>query len=223
MLIITPYIAGIADYKTLAANMRKCGPLVTHIHRVVSSVDDQDAAFAFGEEVGDLFMKSSHVAIVPSAAGRINLANEMFRSAVRWVAGYQSAEGEIPNPPALYMDPTYRPLRAGWLDTIQTEFYMRGAPMTMGELGHDDEGAAVYTGPFVFSRNFASNSSLVNFLPPDVHYRKYMRWEFSKNPLATALIGATADSVLRPTPKPGETKAAPAKPQAAKAATTAPE
>ena len=137
---------------------------------------------------------------------------------------YPAGEGEIPNPPALYMDPSYRPLRAGWLDTVQTEFYMRGAPMTMGDLGHDEEGAVVFTGPFVFSRNFAANTSLVNFLPPNVHYRAYMRWEFSKNPLATALIGTAADSVLRPTPKPGEAKAPQSKPQAAKApATTAPE
>ena len=198
MIIVVPYIKGVADYRALAEEMNKRGPLATHLLRVVSSVEDQDEAYAFGQLVAGLFMKSSSLALTPAAPGRVNLANELFRSAVKFTANYQAGDGEIPNPPALYMDPTYRPVKSGWLDAVQTEFYLRGAPPVLGVSKPDEEGARIFQGPVVFSKNFAANSSLVNFLPPDTHYRHYMRWEFSRNHLETKLIGEDASSVLRP-------------------------
>ena len=198
MLLCTPYVSPSPfDYKAYATALRKRGNLLGHTHIVVSTVENEAEAYEFGSELSDLFLSSSFVALAAKERGPIQLANDLFRAACRRVATYKHAEGELPNPAMLYMAPDYAPTTNGWLDLIQSEYYLRQAPLVMGRFSEDN----LIVGPVVLGREFFKSSGLLPFIPDNVHYRNYLQHELASSSVSTNLIGpGSKDSVLRQTP-----------------------
>lgn len=201
MLLFTPYVKGTTDYDALAKAMKSKGTMLGHVHRVISTKEDEDAAYAFGVEVSDLFLKSSSSTLAPAARTPRQLANDMFRAAVSFVAGYKGGEGEVPEPPLLYLDPTYRPVKTGWLDAIQANFYLQKTPVIMGRSIVQPDKSKRFDGPLVVSKEFQRISGLIGFIPNHEHWRQYLRWELTHNGRETTLIGEGGESVLKPQPK----------------------
>jgi len=198
MLIATPFVPGLTDYTLYAADLRKKGLLLNHIHVVVCRPEDEDEAYRFGSGLSDVFLRSVTKVLSPGERNRITLANELFRAAVKFCSAYRPQEGEMPDPAVLYMDPNYRPTKTGWADTLQATYYLKKAPMTMGRWKLDAEDAKIFEGPMILSRNFPKQSGLLDFLPPNVHYRMYLKHELGKAAVETELIGAgSQDAVLK--------------------------
>lgn len=202
MLLITPFVPGLTNYETYAADLKKRGSLVNHVHRVISRVEDEEEAYRFGTDLADLFLKSSFQGLPPAERTKSQLSNELFRAAARFAASYKAGEGEVPDPAALYMDPAFRPQKNGWLDSIQAEYYLKQAPPVFAaKTKANDEGAKIFLGPLVVSKTFAGSSALLDFIPANQHWRNYLRWELTKDAQETDLIGTgSAESVLKQPP-----------------------
>lgn len=193
MILAIPYFPGLTDYEQLAATLRKRGQLGGHVLKVISRVEDEADAYAFGDSIGSLFLKATFHGIETQDRTMIQLSNDFFKAACRIVYSYAPEPGELVDPALLYLDPNYRPVKNGWLDTIQTAFYVNREPPVFGTF--EDE---LVVGPVVITKNFVRKSALVDFLPPDTQWRLYLRWELAKEAQETELIGNSAESVLKP-------------------------
>jgi hypothetical protein len=107
----------------------------------------------------------------------------------------------------LYMSPDYRPNEQGWLDQIQSEYYLKRAPLVFGKF--EPNGPKILQGPAVFRKDFYQKSGLLSFVPPDIHWRTYLQHEILTNAVETTLIGHGKTCVLqgraRKKPKPTPT------------------
>ena len=200
MLLATPFVPEITDYKNLATRLKEKGNLLNHVHLIICEPEHEAEAYAWGEDVTDLFLKTSIKVLAPDQRTNAQRANDLFRSAVQFAASYQPAIGEVTDPALLYLDPTYRPSTPGWLDKIQADYYFNKAPMTYGQSTQDDEGAKIFQGPLVVSKEFGPASGLLDFVPTNIHYRTHLKWEFTKGSVESSLIGTGSSSVLRPQP-----------------------
>lgn len=200
MILSLSFVPGLTDYKTLAAELKKRGSLGNHVLLVVSEPEHEEEAYQFGTDIADLFLKAVFKALPPAERRKAQLANDLFRASVRFVQTYKHGEGEIPDPALLYLDPTYRPTKTGWVDAIQSEYYLMQAPHIFGVASRDSEGAKIFNGPLVISKEYGPSSGLLDFIPENVHWRTHLRWELSKNSYETKLIGPGADSVLKTLP-----------------------
>ncbi len=196
MILATPFIPEITDYADYASVIRKKGKLLAHTHLIVSRPEDEEAAYEFGEKMSDLFLKS-HTAIIAADQRNGNqLAVDLFRAATKFCHEYVHGEGELAEPAMLYMDPSYRPLENGWLDRIQSAYYLKRAPLVFGRFTKEEQ--KILIGPVVLNKAFHKSSGLLPFVPPNTHYRTYMQHEFRQNAVETFLIGpGSQDSVLR--------------------------
>jgi len=197
MVICIPFHPNLTDYRQLAAELKKRGNLSNHVLLVISEAEHEDEAYQFGTEVADLFLKSLSKTLPAVERRKAQLANDLFITAARFVYRYKAQDDEIPDPALLYFDPTFRPTKSGWLDAIQSEYYLMQAPQIFGAATVDTEGAKIFNGPLVISKEFAPNSGLLDFIPENVHWRTHLRWELTKNSRETRLIGPGAESVLK--------------------------
>ena len=201
MIISLAFIPGLTDYKALAADLKKRGNLSNHVLLVISEPEHEEEAYQFGTDIADLFFRSVFKALPPAERRKAQLANDLFRASVRFVQTYKHGEGEVPEPALLYFDPTYRPVKTGWLDAIQSEYYLMQAPAIFGTASTDDEGAKIFNGPLVISKEYGTASGLLDFIPENAHWRTHLRWELTKNSRETRLIGQGSESVLKPLPQ----------------------
>jgi len=197
MILAVQFIPGLTDYKALAAEFKKRGNLSNHVLLVLSEAEHEEEAYQFGTEIVDLFGHSVFKALPIMERRKAQLANDLFRHAVWFTMRYKPEDGEIADPALLYFDPTYRPSKTGWLDAIQSEYYLMRAPYAFGSSKPDVEGARIFNGPMVVSKEYGPTSGLLDFIPENVHWRNHLRWEFSKNSRETRLIGQGAESVLK--------------------------
>lgn len=197
MILSIPYFPSLTDYKTLANDLRKRGQLLNHSLVVICHPDDEAEAYAFGQDISDLFLRSATVALPPSDRPKFGLSNDFFRAAVRYVESYKPQSGELADPALLYFDPAYRPTKNTWLDSLQADYYLKNAPMIFGNSKADEENARIFNGPLIISKTFYKASGLINYIPHEAHWRKYLKWELTKNSVETELIGTRPDSVLR--------------------------
>jgi hypothetical protein len=193
MILFTPYFPGVTNYKTLAADMRRKGGLYTHSHRIITRPCDEEEAYEFGLEVSDMFGLSTHEVLPEMPRTGFRLSNDMFRAAVNHVATCK----DEPNPILLYMDPTYRPLQSRWMDTIQSQYYLMKAPRVFGRSDPLEDGSRMFRGPLVIARDLLANSPLVGFIPDNILWREYCRWDLCKSYEETDLIGPGRESVLQ--------------------------
>lgn len=195
MILAIPYFPGLTDYEQLAATLKKRGQLGGHVLKVISRIEDEADAYAFGDSISSLFLKATFHGLETTERTMIQLSNDFFKAACRIVYSYAAEAGEVPNPALLYLDPTYRPSKNGWLDTLQTAFYVHREPPVMGTFENDEK---LFAGPVIITKKFVEKSALVDFLPPDTQWRLYLRWELAKEAQETELIGTSAESVLKP-------------------------
>ena len=202
MIVSVPFFPGLTDYDKAAASIIKQGDCPGHSLRVIVQRPDEEDAIAFKEELASLFGKAEVKTIeVPAEGGLVGLSNEMFRAAVRSLPEPKSGDwaGERnPNMPLLYLDPTWRPARTGWLDAIQSEYFSNGTPRFTGCWTKNKDGEKVPFGPVLIAPGYAEGSGLLAHLPPNRHWRNYLRYEIGTNIVASRTIGAGKGAVLRP-------------------------
>jgi len=212
MILVTPYAAGLTDYDGLAQSLNRRGRLSEHVHLVVCRPQDEDAAVSFADEVVDLFAKSFHRVIPPQdAVPAVRAYNAMFRAACRFLLDYRPVAGEIAAPPMLYSSPRWRPAKIGWLNAIQADYYARQAPKALGRIREPRQGAEPQVwGPVVLSAGYVRDSALMDFLPPRVPWRRYLRDEIALGMKPATTIGPAKDASLRPYTPPFSKKPKPA-------------
>lgn len=199
MIFATPFVPGLTDFDKYAADMTKKGMLLSHVHVVISEFDDEPEAFAFGTSVSDLFLKTKFLVLpkLEAKRNRFELANELFRAAVKFHAAYKNDKSEATDPPMLYSDPTYRPQKNQWLNLLQSEFYQNRMPIVTGASTVNEENCKIFQGPIILSKEFVKTTALLDFIPSNAHWRTHLRWELHKGSQDTNLIGAGSESVLK--------------------------
>ena len=196
MLIATPFLPTLSDYEHLAKELRRKGKLLTHVHLVLSRQEDEEAAYAFGEGLSDIFLKSHTIVLPEDTRNGNQLSVDLFRAAARFAYEYVAGEGELPNPAMLYFDPSYRPIENAWAEKLQAEYYFHSAPLVLGRFTKDEP--KLLSGPAVIRKDFFKKSALLKFVPANMHYRVYLQHEFLQNAVQTNLIGpGSQESVLR--------------------------
>lgn len=202
MIIATPFIPGLTDYDAYAADLKKRGKLNNHVHVVLSAPEDEEAAYKLGTSLADLFGKTFSVKLEEQTRSRMQVANDLFCAAARYVTKYKVEEGEMEDPALLYMDPNYRPQRNGWVNELQSEYYVLKAPPVFGTGTPDADGAILFEGPLVISKEFYPSSGLASDVPPTQFWRQYLKWDLTKDAKQTELIGTESPAMLRKiTPK----------------------
>lgn len=199
MIFAIPYIPGKDDdYKKLAEAIKRSGLSTGHVLHIVSEFEHEEEAQRFGDKVVDQFQRTTHAVLPVEPRGPLQRANDLFTHAARFLDAFKANEGEVQDPPMLYMDPRWRPSKNGWADTLQAEYYLRNRPKVTGEFTLLEDGSKNFQGPILFAPGFASQSGLIDYTPPDVFWRDYLRWELSVNGVSTELIGNSAKAVIKP-------------------------
>jgi len=206
MIVATPFISGLTNYSLLADAYKKRGTMHYHVHLVLSDKVNEEEAYEFGKECADVFHSSKFIALPDFNRRQFQLANDLFRAAVRFAQDYQPGEDESPSAVLLYMDPKYRPIKQNWLATLQSEYHFRNNPLVMSRPETGDGDKRMFEGPIVLRKDFGEKSALLDFLPPESLWRNYLRSELGKNHVTTHLIGGHNDAVLRPAPNPSTKK-----------------
>lgn len=195
----TPGIASFAD------DIKRKGSLQDHSIRIFSTREDGDLAFQIADSLSDHFRSVTTQTLPPAKRNGIKLANDMFLAAFKWQFNYKPAEGEIKDPPMLYLDPTYRPVANNWVDQLQAEFYLRDAPAVMARVmvdgGVSDKQVKTTLGPVILGSKFLRDCTLVDFLDDREHWRTRMWRELVRDCHNTLQIGHGSKSLLKPTKK----------------------
>ena len=196
MIIAFAYVPELTNYKDLTKAINAQGQLQGHQLYVVCREEDETKANSFADSLADTFGRA-HIAVLPAATRTpVQLANEFFRSACRFMWSFKPASAEEdPEPVLLYFDPTYRPVKPLWANTLQSSHYLFRKPVT-GDFQPDADGAQVPQGPLIVSKQFVNASGLIDSLGASEHWRLRLKWEFSKNFLSTNLIGKSSEAVL---------------------------
>lgn len=206
MILATPFVPGLTDYDDYAAALKRRGECNNHVHVVLVRSEDEPAAIDFDGETADLFLKTfCRVIQTDEETGNTKLANLLFKEAVMFLADYTPLAGEPSDVPMLYSDPTWRPAINQWLGKIQSEYYTLGAPPAMGltrevQTG-DDRTDKVLHGPLVIGHAYPRAAALLNYIPPRVHWREYLRHEIGRVMREATTIGIGKDAVLKPQTK----------------------
>lgn len=191
----TPSILGWSDA------IRKKGLLQAHSLRIFTTKPDEDIAWDLGDQLSDHFLKVTVQILKPAPRNHIKLANDMFTAAVRYFADYKPvSDQEVPNQPMMYLDPTYRPKQAGWVDEIQAEFFFKGAPAVLAHFLKEGSGKTyklTTQGPVVLGRRFLETCTLIPFLDDKEHWRHRMCHELALESKDTILIGSRRESLLK--------------------------
>lgn len=195
MILATPFHPALTDYEDYEKQIRRKGKLLTHVHVVISRKEDEQAAFGFSEKMSDLFLKTRTVVLPEDTRNGNQLATDLFRAAARFVHEYKHGEGELSDQALLFMDPTYRPTEPGWMDLIQSDFYLKRAPLVLGRFGREEP--KLLTGPIVLNKAFYKASGLLKYVPANIHYRAYLQHEFREHAVESKRLTFGPDSVLR--------------------------
>jgi len=186
------------DNTAIAGVLRRRGSGQNHTLVVISRAEDEDIAFKFATELEDGFHRTLTVTVTKEGTSGIHNSNLVFREAMRVLTTYVPDRKEMADPALMYFDPSYRPVKNHWLDSIQAEYYLNNAPVVFGRTAPDATGAPVMQGPVVFSREFPKKSGLLDSLPENTHWRQYLCWELNNHAVKTNLIGAVDPAIIRP-------------------------
>lgn len=201
MIIATPFIPGLTNYSLLADAYKRRGTMHYHVHLVLSEKPAEEEAFEFGKECADVFHSSKFIALPEANRRKYQLANDLFAKAVRFAENYVPGADESPSDMLLYMDPIYRPTKQNWITTLTSEFHFRNNPLVMSKAESGEGEDRVFEGPVILRKDFGKKSALLDYLPPETLWRKYLRSELGKNHVSTHLIGGNPDAVLRIPPQ----------------------
>jgi hypothetical protein len=199
MILSIPYHPRIADYDKLRTTIRKLGTNPNHTLSVVSTREHEEAAFEFLMDLGASFLRQFAVVVPDAEENPLRLSNRLFLAAMKSLHDYTPSVQENPRPVMLYFDPTWVPITSRWLDELQTEYYLSGAPQVFGYFKTRDDGGPVPTGPIAFAKTYPSYSRLLDFvLESGKHWRDYLSWETFNTAVKTDAIGQTKKACIRP-------------------------
>jgi hypothetical protein len=109
-------------------------------------------------------------------------------------------------PTMLFMDPNYIPTQFDWIGTIVKEHHAAKSPAVFGRTTNHKDGGKVFTGPVLFTKEFARTSELLPFLSPAAHWREVLRHEMTKMGAITKKVGIGRDTVLKKVPPCGRAR-----------------
>ena len=202
MILCIPYHPRITDYAKFSHALRKLGTNPSHSLMVISTREHEEAAFEFQMALVDGFLSAKSV-VLPDLPREtpLNITNRLFLGAMKALDEHVPGPSEHPKPVMLYFDPTWRPFTNRWLDDLQAEFYLKGAPLVVAKFDVKDDGLPVSTGPVLFSKGFPKHSKLMPFLiDSGQHWRNYLAWELVNSSVKTDTIGRNKAASIRPAP-----------------------
>lgn len=202
MFLFLPIHRSTPGLDNLAKAIISKGGLPDHRLRIASTRDDEPLAFEIGDALSDIFKNVSTVTLPPLTRNSFLLANDMLKSALKWLREFQPEAGDVPDQPLLYLDPTYRPSERNWVDGLQSEYFLKGAPLVMGRTestGAGNEFKRKTVGPVIFNRRFSP--PLLDFLDHREHWRDRLVHEIAAVCVDTRQIGTGGKSLLKAMPK----------------------
>lgn len=187
MILAVPYHPDLpVDYKRLAADFRKFSGNKNHTILILSRPQDEDAAYEVAMNLSPNFGRSFNASLLKEGATQIETSNAFFQTALRFLKTYKREKNEPEGMPLLYLDPNWRPKDHRWMDELQSEYFLQGAPGVMGVIGH--RACADFTAGVVIGPKYLAKSTLLDFLPPSAHWRKYLHDELCLHAVPTKSI-----------------------------------
>lgn len=202
MILCIPYHPRITDYGKFGSALRKLGTNPSHSLMTVSTREHEEAAFEFQMGLVDGYLSAKAV-VVPDVPREtpMQFSNRMFLGAMKALHDHVPGPSEHPKPVMLYHDPTWRPFTNRWLDDLQGEYYLNGAPLVMGRFETNGAGVPVTAGPVAFAKGYPKHSKLLDFLMDSgEHWRNFLAWELVNSSVKTDTIGRNKAASIRPTP-----------------------
>lgn len=197
MIFVTPYYPGLTDYGAYAKTLQKQGQCDGHTLLILTQRQDEEGATAFKIQVEKLFADVV-VEVIDAQPNAMVTANAFLKTAMNFFVAHKDPVSVKQELPMLYGDPTWKPTRIGWLDTIQGEFFASGMPKVLCRWKVDNVGDKISWGPVLFSREYAQDAPLVPHIPSNTHWRTYLRHEIGNVAVAAKSIGTGQESVLKP-------------------------
>jgi hypothetical protein len=202
MILCIPHHPRITDYAKFSLALRKLGTNPSHSLVVISNREHEEAAFEFQMGLVDGYLSGKSV-VVPDIPGEtpMQFSNRMFLAAMKTLDTHVPGPSEHPKPVMVYFDPTWKPFANRWLDDLQGEYYLNGAPLTMARFETRGDGLPVTAGPVMFAKGFPQHSRLLAFLMDSgKHWREFLAWEIVNSAVKTDTIGRNKAASIRPQP-----------------------
>lgn len=182
------------DYDKFAGHLKRKGSMPNHTLLVVTLQQHEEQAFSFAMGLAGMFHRH-FLSVVPDDRGTtLKHSNRMFLAACKALHEYAPDRKEIADPAMLYYDPSWRPVKNRWLDELQAEYYFQNAPVVFGNLV---DGSPV-EGPVILAKSYPAKSRLLDFLPDNEHWRKYLASEMVNLGVKTDAIGSQEAAYIRP-------------------------
>lgn len=200
MLLAIPYNPNLpGGYDKLVSAIQRHGKHPAHTLFVISQQEHDEQAFELAMKLKDQFGRYFAVTLPPPAQPEtmLRVSNRMFSAAMDALRSYEPTDEENPKPVMLYFDPTWRPTKARWLDEFQTDYYMAGAPAVFGRFVKEKDRARV-EGPVAVGIDFLKHTQLLNFIPPNSHWRDFLAWEMVNVGVETPALGPALPAYIRP-------------------------
>lgn len=169
MTLTIPISAGLTDYDALARVIAKLGTNPKHTLTTVATPEDDNLAYDFLTSLADCFGSVRRVIVTHTEGTPIDRSNRFLRAAID---AYLPTD---PKFPMLYFDPTQRPIAPHWLDVLQSNYFHCATPEVFGKFL-----AGKPIGSILFSMKYFQTSTLLNFIPPNQHWRNFLSGEMSR-------------------------------------------
>lgn len=180
------------DFEKFAAHLKRKGHMPNHVLMVVCLAQHEEKAFSFAMGLAGYFARHFMVVVPKEKETVLRSSNRLFKAACKALHEYEPKKNELQDPPMCYYDPSWRPVKNGWLDMLQSEYYFANGPTVFGSL----EPRSV--GPVIFSKEYPAKSRLLDFLPDNAHWRKYLASEMVNFGVKTDAIGTSEAAYIRP-------------------------
>jgi len=199
MLLAIPFHSAIpADYSDFSVYLRKKGTNPSHSLIVLCRREDEDAAFAFAHSLSSSFHRHLLVVLPDQQETMLGTSNRMFKEAVKAHFNYEPDATEMSNPPMAYFDVTWRPNKGRWLDELQSDYFLSGAPTVFANFAPQEPGPPAPVGPVVLAKDYTTHSKLLDFIPATQHWRNYLAWEMFNLGVACTAVGSADPAYIRP-------------------------
>ena len=194
MIFVTPFFPAHTDYEKFSKALKSRGQCDGHSHLIVTQRQDEPAAIEFSKAVGKLF-DSTTIKVIDAVVqgGLVAVSNALFKAA--FYAFREDKSGATL--PMLYGDPTWYPVKQGWLNAIQAEYFSKGMPRILSRFQANAKGEKITRGPVLMSRAYIEDAPLVPHIPLRTHWREYLRYEMGNVSQPSVTISTGDKAVLK--------------------------
>lgn len=201
MLLALPYHPSLpVSYERVVADIKRLAGNMQHGVLVISRPQDEQAGLDIAMDLSSSFGRHFTATLVKEGSTPIETANMFLATSLRFLAKYRPEHPPEPvEVPMVYLDPQWRPRAKHWLDRLQGEWFLRGKPPVLGN--YKDPEKPDFEGAVVFGPSYPRKSSLIDFLPADNHWRRFLAWEMFQNSVLTDSIGDDPKALVHPRPE----------------------